>query len=362
MTRTDDEVTEMIGERQERRALERSRRRRVIVLMLLLVVVPLAVIGTAAGWVWWQLDPPGKPTGSVQIEVTKGWGVPEIADELASRDVVGSSLLFQAYSRLKGAGPFQAGTYPMRRHLGIRGAIAVLERGPVVSAVNLAVIPGKRLTEIAQEVNKRVPWLDGAAFLRVARSGAVRSRFEPKGSNNLEGLLWPDTYRVSEGESETDVLRTMVQQFDKQAIAAGLGGPAVQGYGAYDVVKIASLIQSEAKVERDRPLIASVVYNRLRLGMKLQIDAAVLYATNKRSGITRADLQAPSPYNTYTVNGLPPTPISSVTVASLRGALRPASTDYLYYVIKSADGSHAFARTLAEHEANVAKARAKGLL
>jgi UPF0755 protein len=312
--------------------------------------------------VWWQLDPRGEPGARVQIEVTKGWGVPEIANELASRDVVGSSLVFQTYSRLKGAGPFQAGTYSMRHDLGVRGAIDVLERGPQVRAVDLAVIPGKRLNEIAQDVADQVPWLDGTTFLDVAASGAVRSQFEPDGSNNLEGLLWPDTYRVTDNEDEEDVLRTMVEQFDAEAAAAGLDGANVRGLGPYDIVKVAALIQSEAKVERDRPLIASVVYNRLARDMPLQIDATVLYATGKRSGITRDDLQVDSPYNTYVVRGLPPSPISGVTTASLEAALRPANTDFLYYVIANAEGGHAFGRTFAEHEANIARARSEGLL
>jgi UPF0755 protein len=362
VTDVDFDTEEMIDERELRRALERSRRRRVIVLVLLLVIVPIGVVVAAGSWVWWQLDPPGKPGATVQVEVTKGWGVPEIADELSSRGVIGSSLVFQTYSRLKGAGPFQAGTYPMHRNLGVRGAIDVLEQGPVVRSVNLAIIPGKRLTEIANAIDQQVPWLDGAQFLELAQSGAVRSRFQPEGSKNLEGLLWPDTYRVSEDETERDVLRVMVNQFDKQAAAAGLGGANVQGYGPYDVVKVASLIQSEAKIDKDRPLIASVIYNRLKIDMLLQIDAATAYAVGKRSGLTRADLDSPSPYNTYKVKGLPPTPIAGVTAASLQAALHPASTDYLFYVLASKDGAHAFAKTEAEHERNVDKARAAGLL
>jgi UPF0755 protein len=353
---------EPVDEEALRRALHRSHRRRVVILVLLLVVVPIGVVVASGSWVWWQLDPPGTPGATVQVEVTKGWGVPEIADELSSRGVIGSSLVFQTYSRLKGAGPFQAGTYPMHRNLGVRGAINVLEQGPVVRSVNLAVIPGKRLTEIANAIDQQVPWLDGATFLALAQSGAVQSKFQPTGSKNLEGLLWPDTYRVSEDETERDLLRVMVHEFDAKATAAGLDGANVQGYGPYDVVKVASLIQSEAKLDKDRPLIASVIYNRLQQDMKLQIDATVLYATNKRAGITRADLERPSPYNTYTTNGLPPTPIAGVTTASLQAALHPASTDYLFYVLASKDGAHAFAKTAEEHERNVEKARAAGLL
>src|SRR5690242_9287617 len=145
--------------------LRRSRRRRVWLLVTLLVVVPLAVVLGFGGWVWWQLDPPGKPGAPVQIEVTKGWGVPQIADELASRDVIGSSLVFQAYARLRGSGPFQPGRYDMRHDLGVKGAIAVLDKGPQIDVVNLPIIPGQRLTEIAASVEAKVPWLDGARFL-----------------------------------------------------------------------------------------------------------------------------------------------------------------------------------------------------
>jgi UPF0755 protein len=105
-----------------------------------------------------------------------------------------------------------------------------------------------------------------------------------------------------------------------------------------------------------------VIYNRLALGMPLQIDATVLYAQDKRVGITRQDLLTPSPYNTYTTKGLPPTPISSITLPSLLAAMHPANTPYLYYVIANKQGGHAFATTLQQHEANVARARALGLL
>jgi UPF0755 protein len=345
------------------RELERGRRRRVVVLVTLLVVVPLVALGAIVGWFWVQIDPPGKAGAPVQVEIDKGWGVTEIGNALADHDVVNSSLVFQAYARLKGAGPFDAGRYTLRKHMGVKAAINVLDAGPHIRTVNLAIIPGQRLAEIAATIDRKVPWLNGDKFLQLARSGAVRSDFEPAGVNNLEGLLWPDTYRVDENENEQQLLNVMVRQFNKQATAAGLStGSKVNGLGAYDIVKVASLIQSEAKVDRDRPLIASVVYNRVKINMKLQIDATVLYALRRRSGLTRADLQTNSPYNTYVVHGLPPTPIAGITTASLQGALHPATTTYLYYVLAGKDGHHAFASTLQEHEVNIAKARAAGLL
>jgi UPF0755 protein len=357
----DPEVYDLYDE-DEHRALERSRRRRVVLLVLLLVVVPLGVIGAVGAWCYWQLDPPGDPGVRVEVEVRRGWGVPEIAEELSDRDVVGSAMVFQAYSRLQGAGPFQAGHYTLREDLGVRGAVDVLEAGPTVRAVDLKVVPGLRLEEIANEVENQVDWLDARKFLDAAGSGEVRSKFQPEGSTNLEGLLWPDTYKVSEGEDEVDVLGTMVAEFDERATAAGLEGANVRDLGPYDLVKVASLVQSEAKLDADRPPIASVIYNRLDDDMLLQIDATVLYATHKRSGITEADLDTDSPYNTYVVKGLPPTPIAGVTEASLRAALQPADTGFFYYVIATPEGGHKFAVTYDEHVANIDEARAKGLL
>jgi UPF0755 protein len=346
-----------------RRALDRGRRRRMFVLVLLLVVVPIGAIVAVGGWFWFQLDPPGEPGANVEVDVTPGWGVPEIADELATRDVVSSAFVFEAYAKLTGAGPFQAGTYTLRRDLGVRDAIDVLERGPAVSrGVELEIIPGKWLTEIAQEVEQQLPWLDGEQFLQVARSGEVRSRYQPDGVDDLEGLLWPDTYEFAEGGTERDVVRRLVRQFDAEATEAGLAGANVRGYGPYDIVKVASLVQSEAKTDADRPLIASVIYNRLHAGMPLQIDATVQYALGSREPPGRSDTQVDHPYNTYKIDGLPPTPIAAITTASLRAALQPATSDYLFYVIADEKGGHAFARTYAEHEQNIEQARAKGLL
>ena len=176
---------------------------------------------------------------------------------------------------------------------------------------------------------------------------------------SLEGLTWPDTYFVAKTEDELSVLRTLVRTFDEQATKVGLDASP----DPYHVITVASLIQTEAKLDVDRPLIAAVVENRLRDGMPLQIDATLLYARGSRVGaITDADRNSSSPYNTYRVKGLPPTPISTVAAVSLRAALHPADVPYKFYVLIDASGKHAFAVTFAEHQRNVAEARRKGLL
>ena len=155
------------------------------------------------------------------------------------------------------------------------------------------------------------------------------------------------------------MLKTLVEHFDEQATKAGLATSP----DPYRTVIIASLIQTEAKLDEDRPLIAAVVENRLRDDMPLQIDATLLYARGSRAGpITDADYDRDSPYNTYRNRGLPPTPISTVTRTSIEAALHPADVPYKFYVLIDENGKHKFATTFAEHEANVAEARRKGLL
>lgn len=333
----------------------RRRRGPIILILLAILLIPLLV---AAGWLWYQVNPPGDAGPVVQVEVQKGWGVSRIADELERRDVIDSALAFQLYARFSGAGPFQAGTYRMREHMGASPAAAVLERPPALQYRKLALIPGLTLDMIADRVGQ-IPGLNRDRFLEVARSNTIRSKFEPATVTSLEGLTWPDTYYVSKADDETSVLRTLVSEFDKQATRAGLAGSA----DPYRTVIIASLIQTEAKLDEDRPKIAAVVENRLRDDMPLQIDATLLYARGSRVGpITDADYNRDSPYNTYRNKGLPPTPISTVTRVSLDAALHPANVPYKFYVVSNAAGGHAFATTYAEHQRNVEAARRKGLL
>jgi UPF0755 protein len=352
------------GDRARARALERRRRRRRRIFVPLVFLAPLVLL--AAGvYVWWriQLDPPGSPGAVVTVTVAKGWGVRDIARELQDQKVIGSSFAFNAYVKIDHHGPFSAGDYRLRRHLGVEAAVRTLERGPVISYVTLRIPPGLWLSEVAKQVEKQMPGLTAARFLAVANSDAVRSKYEPAGVHTVEGLLFPDTYRFDKGDRELAVVRTLVKRFDAVADSVGLGRIRVPNLTPYQVVVVASLIQEEAAVDRDRPLIASVVMNRLRQNMMLQIDATVLYALQVRKpSNTDADRATNSPYNTYKHTGLPPTPIGGVAQVSLTAALHPATTDYLYYVLAGSDGHHAFAATYAQHLKNVEAARKAGLL
>jgi UPF0755 protein len=360
----DSDVTSRSSARARTDGLERRRRRRRRVLVPLVFVFPLLVL--AAGvYVWWriQLDPPGAPGAAVTVTVKKGWGVRDIADELAHRKVIGSSFAFNAYVKIGHHGPFDAGDYKLRRQLGIKAAVRALEHGPVITYVTLRVPPGLWIAEVAKRVQKQMPGLSAAKFLAIARSDTVRSKYEPARVHSLEGLLFPDTYRFTKHDREIDVLRTLVSRFDEIGDAIGLDHIRVPGLTPYQVVVVASMVQEEARLDVDRPLIASVIDNRLRIDMPLQIDATVLYALQVRKpSNTSADRAIDSPYNTYRYKGLPPTPIGSVAKVSLSAALHPAETDYRYFVVGGRDGHHVFATTYAEHLNNVAAARKAGLL
>lgn len=341
----------------------RRRRRRRTFIALGIVLLPIILVLGAGAWFLYQLNPPGNPGKRVSVEVPRRTGNAAIGDLLEDKGVIGSSQAFQIYVGVTSAGPFDPGHYKMRENLGVRDAVNVLKSGPAKGAeFQLTLPPGLTLAEVAD----RVGTLRGHsrdAFLQVAQSGVVRSRYQPPDVTSLEGLLYPDTYFVSKDETDEQILIRLVSTFDQKADQIGLAAPNAAGLSPYQTIVAASLVEREAKLDEDRPLISAVIHNRLAAGMLLQIDATVCFA---KGGCTQAptatDLALDSPYNTYKVAGLPPTPISSVTMKSLQAAQNPSPEPYLYYVLSDKNGKHKFATTQVEHERNVEEARQKGLL
>jgi UPF0755 protein len=341
------------GTRSSARAerAQRRRRRRAVVAVLAVLVLPFLVV---AGWFSWQLHPPGGEGARVSVEIRPGWGTREAGDALQSKGVIGSSLAFQVWEKVSGSGSFQAGTYVLRESMGVSAASDALARGPSTAANAghdvLALPPGLRLEQIADRVGK-LPGHDRAAFLALAQSGRIRSKYQGD-QTSVEGFTWPDTYFV-EGRTDAQILQTIVSEFDQHADAVNLAGASALGLTPQQAVVLASLVQAEAGNAADAPKIAAVVTNRLQQQIPLQIDATLCYAKGGCPPVpTNADKQIDSPYNTYRVTGLPPTPIMTVTEQSLRAALAPANVPYLFYVTGK-DGVTYFATTQAEHEANI---------
>jgi UPF0755 protein len=344
------------------RGRPRRRRRRTLI-ALGIVLLPIILVLGAGGWFLYQLNPLGGPGKRVSVDVPRRTGNAAIGDLLENKGVIGSSQAFQIYVGVTRAGPFVPGHYTMRENLGVRDAVGILNSGPAKGPqFRLVLPPGLTLAAVAD----RVGMLQGHnrdTFLQVAQSGAVRSKYQPPEVTSLEGLLYPDTYFVSKDETDQQILTRLVSAFDQKADTIGLSGPNAAGMTPYQTVVGASLIEREAKLDEDRPLISAVIHNRLAAGMPLQIDATVCFAKGGcNAAPTAADLALDSPYNTYKVAGLPPTPISNVTLKSLQAAQNPAPVPYLYYVLSDKNGKHKFATTPEEHNRNVEEARQKGLL
>jgi UPF0755 protein len=352
-----------VATRERRRGRRRGLR---VFLVLALLTLPFVL---ALGWFAYQLRP-GSDGPAVTFKVTRGMGNGDVADQLADAGVIDSALAFKVWATVTGAGPFESGTYELNEGQGIRSAASELDEGQPEVAVtqqDLLLPPGLTLPQIAARVGE-LPGKSAESFLAAASSGTIRSKYQPADQPSLEGFLFPDTYFVGSTETEDSIVQRLVSRFDEIADKIGLAN--VQGMTPYEAVIAASLIQTEAKLAEDAPLISAVIRNRIADGMPLQIDSTLCFARLQTTGAgctdetppSDADKAIDSPYNTYRVSGLPPTPISSVTEASLLAAMSPADVPYKFYVIADEKGKHAFATTLAEHERNVAAAREKGLL
>jgi len=340
-------------------------RRRRLVVGGALVLVLLLIGGSGVLWFRRQVDPPGRPGAEVLVDVPEGSSTKRISEILDEKGVVGSAGLFRGYVERSKAPPFQAGTYRLRRSSSLQEALTVLERGPEQSFNRLTIPEGLILRQIADRVGA-IPGRSAQRFLEVAGSGQIRSRYQPEGSTNLEGLLLPETYNLEDTDDERAIVERMVATFDNAAERVGVDKVAQGGLiTPYQAVIVASLVEREARVPEDRGMIARVIYNRLRQGMALQVDATLIYALGKTGDkdvrVLNTDKQVDSPYNTYKVPGLPPGPIASPGRAALAAAVDPPPGPWLYYVVVEPNGKHAFATNLEDHNRNIALAKSRGL-
>ncbi|MDP9005970.1 MAG: endolytic transglycosylase MltG [Actinomycetota bacterium] len=336
-------------------------------LVALAMAAVLAVVAVAATWLWLRgkIDPGGPPGDEVAVTVPEGATTSDIAELLAAEGIVSDARIFRYYVQLNGGASFQAGDYSLRRNSAMGEVVATLDDGPEIAFDQLTVPEGLTLEEVAERVEE-VERLSSERFLELAESGSTRSRYQPSGVDSLEGLLFPDTYRIDETEDEEALLSRMVQLFDSVATEVGYDRADLPGgLSPYETIVVASLIESEAKVPEDRGKISRVIHNRLENGMLLQIDATVIYARGgqPREGgrVLFRDLEVDSPYNTYKNAGLPPTPIALPGRAALEAAMNPVPGEWLYYVKYEKNGAHAFSVTGAEHNRRIAEAKAKGV-
>ncbi len=357
----------MLDERIERMPPPPRRRPRWLVLVLVVVLLAGVTLFWGFSYVQGAIDPGGELGDDVTVTIEKDSGTKGVARVLEQADVIKKGSVFTYWTKIQGKGPYQAGTYTLQKNSSFDEVAGLLTKGPEVSVQRLTIPEGFTLVQIAERVGK-VPGKSAEIFLKLATDqteGRVKSPLQPPGVTNLEGLLFPSTYFVGEKDDERRILQKMVDAMVSVTTRLDVANRAkARGISPFQLVTLASLVEREAKIEDERPLVAQVIYNRLAKGQKLQIDATVIYAqgqAGKKTRVLNADLKFNSPYNTYEVAGLPPTPIAGPGEASIQAALEPAAGEFLFYVVIDKDGRHAFANTGAEHQRNIEKARANGV-
>jgi UPF0755 protein len=299
------------------------------------------------------------PREPVTFVVAEGQGGAQIVDRLHEQGVVRCGLVSRWLLRRSGLeGEFRSGTFELTTNMTPDEAFEALTTPPPpVPSVRLTIPEGYRQTQIAERVDE-VLGIPAKRFMKaVESSDRSLPPYLPEDATSLEGFLFPETYEFIEGRTTPDdVIDRLLDQFGAEAESLPWENAEELGVTPYEVVTIASMIEEEAALEEERAVIAGVIYNRLEEGMVLGIDATLLYDDPTPDGqLSFSDLETDTPYNTRINPGLPPTPISSPGIASLRAALEPADTPYFYYVLCGEDGHHEFGRTLAEHEANRAR-------
>ena len=330
-------------------------------ILSVLKITALAIVGVVTVLLMlaaWLLFAPGSGDGSVgtpvQIEVESGATTAQIANTLSAARVIASVNAFRLRARLTGAdGKLRTGVYDLSTGMSDREVLAALQAGPKTRYVSVTIPEGFVLAQIAERLEEQAG-IPADEFLVLARGGAdefvaAHPYLADVYDGSLEGYLFPKTYRVRAGSSATEVIEMMLRQFDTEIAAVDTAEATRRGLSFNGLVVLASMIERESKLDEERPLVSSVIHNRLAKNKLLEIDATIEYVLpGNRFRLRNRDLRIDSPYNTYRRKGLPPGPISNPGLASLKAATTPADTKYLYYVLTGKDGSHTFAETEAE--------------
>ncbi len=332
--------------------------RRILNAALLLAVVLLAAATLIFVREYEAL--PSGPSGKVLFEVAPGQSVREIARNLRSEGLLRRPWAFLGGYRLFHPGrTLKAGEYEIVLPIAVRDLLARLLEGKVFLRP-ITVPEGLTAGEIDDLFRAAAFPIKGSFAEAAADPGPVASWDDR--APDLEGYLFPDTYRFAKDTPARVVTAAMAARFGKAFGGAEARRAAELGMSVREIVTLASLIEKETAVPEERPLVSAVFHNRLRIGMKLDCDPTVIYALKKeglwRGRLLLVDLKYPSPYNTYAFPGLPPGPICNPGEGSLRAALAPARGEYLYFVA-DADGRHVFSRSYRDHLAAVRRYRAK---
>ncbi|WP_243386230.1 endolytic transglycosylase MltG [Bacillus kexueae] len=365
-----DSKKEMMEKLLQKQQEAKTIRKIVLTTFIVLVVLFTGIIGGGYIYIKSALQPVDPDqTDPIEVTIPIGSSVSSIASILEDHNIIKDEKVFKYYVKFKNESGFQAGDYMLNKAMTFDEIIASLKSGKVVQepVFKMTIPEGKQLVEIAAIIAEQTPYSEEEILTRVSSKEFIEKMkgiypdtitddvLNDEIKYPLEGYLYPATYSFYEEEPELDaVLETMIKKTD-EVVQEYQEELVNQNMSTHEFLTMASLIEEEATEKVDREKIASVFYNRIERGMKLQTDPTVLYAHGEhKERVLYKDLEIDSPYNTYKVTGLPPGPIANAGKMSLDAALKPADTDFLYFLAKP-DGEVVFNNTLKEHNEDKAK-------
>lgn len=320
-----------------RRRQSRRRHNKVLYTLFglaLLAAVVLAIVGRGEG----------QRQGEVTLRIEAGATAATIARQLKEEDVIASEKDFMSEAEKAGAADsLQAGVYHFERGEPVSGIITRLSNGEQAPEAVMTVPEGYAIDDIATELAGKTD-ITKQQYVSAAVTGVrILPVSGAGGAVTLEGMLFPSTYELDEGLTAAGLIDRQLEAFRTYTAGLPWANTATLGVTQYQVLIVASMVEREAKVPAERPLIAAVIYNRLNAGMKLEVDATVQFALGYwKQDLTQSDLQVDSAYNTRLYAGLPPGPICNPGAESISAALEPAAVDYLFYVAKGDEAGHHF--------------------
>ncbi len=327
--------------------------------LMILIAILVVIIGTSSILSFLN-RPMNRDDNTYKIvTIEEGSSTAQIADTLQEEEIIDGTTSYKILSKLwRYDGKYKSGQYSLSPSMSKSDIAKTIISG--ISAGTMVTIPeGYTINEVADTLAEQ-GLVDRDDFIETLHSDVFDAQFPflqdaQKGNNHLEGYLTPETYSIPKDATSEEIITMMLSQFDSIFTEEDKKKAEELGYTPNEIVIIASLIEREAQVDEDRATIASVIYNRLDKGMKLQIDATIQYVLGgHKETVTIADTKMDSPYNTYLNDGLPPGPICSPGRESIEAALNPEKTDYLYYVVsEKLDGTHNFSTNYEDFQKDV---------
>ncbi|MBE0447068.1 MAG: endolytic transglycosylase MltG [Actinobacteria bacterium] len=329
--------------------------KKVVAAAVLVVLMGAVAIAAFIAWDGYmnRREVPPRP---VSVKIDEGMTATQIANILEDKKVIKNAIVFRFIVKKQGVGEnFKPGEYELKTDMAYDEVIKILVEGPPIEYISLTLPEGWT----AKQMSERVESLTGINkddYLQAVKEGKLLVEYpflknSGAPTKDLEGYLYPETYKVERGITAEEFINIQLSQFQERTSNLNWSNAQARGRTPYEIVIIASMIERETIVNDERPIVAAVIYNRLAKGMPLQIDATVQYALPQwKDRLMFEDLKIESPYNTYKHKGLPPGPICSPSSSSIDAALNPTDDKYLYYVLAGDNsGRHVFSNTYNEH-------------